>query len=66
MNRLTRWIAAALWGLVLLSPAQGQTPTSPPGAAAQGENSAGPLPWGAALVFTIVIMLIVCMPSRKS
>ena len=61
MNRLTRWIAAPLLGLVFLSPAQAQTPAAPP-----GETSAGPLPWGAALVFTLVIMLIVCMPSRKS
>jgi hypothetical protein len=59
-----RLLFAGLTALLLwITPALGQGPGEP---ATQGETSVSALPWAAAVLFTLVIMVIVCMPSRKS
>jgi hypothetical protein len=56
---LTFWLAPVLAQL----PA---TPAVPPPGEAQSERPAPPLPWVLAFLGTAGILVIVCMPSRKS
>jgi hypothetical protein len=66
MIRLFRWIAPVL--LLLggwISPASAQN-NPPPGApAAKPEQTASALPYAMGVLYTILILWIVCMPSRK-
>jgi hypothetical protein len=77
MRRRAGWIVTSLLGLALwVGPAQSQPPPAPPPPApapgggpapAANQNEGSPaLAYGAAMLFTLVILLIVCMPSRKS
>jgi hypothetical protein len=60
-------IAACLLCLSLaVCPVAAQTPTSPDSSGEKTAESGSPLPWAIAIVFTLIILLIVCMPSRKS
>jgi hypothetical protein len=64
MTRLFRWLAPLL--IVLggwLAPATAQNPVPPNPPAAKAEPSA--LPYVVAVLYTIIILWIVCMPTRK-
>ena len=65
---LNRWFAPLLLaGCFLLpanAPAQGTTPAGE-GPAAEKVERTPALQFVAAIVFTVVVMLIVCVPSRK-
>ncbi len=68
---MRRFLLAGLTALLLwLSPARAQPGPVPPGKqsepAAQAENQGSALPWVAAALFTIIVLVILCMPSRKS
>jgi hypothetical protein len=68
-----RWlrlqVASLLVALACALPARAQPPAPAP---ANPSGTEGPserpvaLAWGVAVIFTLVILLIVCMPSRKS
>ncbi len=69
-RRLLRWFAPLLLaGCFLLpanAPAQGTTPAGSGDATAPEKVERTPaLQFVAAIVFTVVVMLIVCVPSRK-
>ena len=73
---MRRFLTAGLLCLVLLaSPVRGQPTKTGPLAAPQPQTTTDPsgsgesasaVPWVAAVLFTIVILSIVCMPSRKN
>jgi hypothetical protein len=67
-RRLLRWFAPLLLaGCFLLpahAPAQGTTPAGS-GDAPENVVRTPALQFVAAIVFTVVVMLIVCVPSRK-
>lgn len=71
MNAILRtpagWIGTLLTGLCWLAPLLAQTPTAPGTPPAGGAETAGApvFPMVVAFAFTVVILLIVCMPSRK-
>ncbi len=68
MRRLTAWFGSLLTGLWLVAPALAQAPGTS-GTAPGGGEASGPstpmFPLIVAFGFTVVILLIVCMPSRK-
>jgi hypothetical protein len=58
-----------LWLALAVAPLAAQTPTPTPIPQAQPQpqaESAGPMPWVIGALCTLAILLIVCMPSRKS
>lgn len=63
MYRRVGWLLSLLVGLTTLASAHGQAPAAPP---AGEPSSAAVFPLVVAFVFTLVILLIVCMPSRKA
>jgi len=66
MRRLLRWTAPAL--LVFagwLSSASAQGPAPPGAPPPKADQASSPLPVAIAILYTIVILWIVCMPSRK-
>ena len=65
MRRPAAWFGSLLTGLWLAAPALAQTTgTAPAGGEASGPST--PMfPLIVAFGFTVVILLIVCMPSRK-
>lgn len=63
MHRRVGWLLSLVVGLTTLAPARGQAPPPPP---AGEPSSAAVFPLVVAFVFTLVILLIVCMPSRKA
>jgi hypothetical protein len=69
MKRLLPWLAPLVLCLTFaVADVKGQaTPPSPPGADAGDltDKSAAPLPWAVAVLFTLVILTIVCVPTRK-
>jgi hypothetical protein len=69
-------LALVLMSAPLVAPARSQMPAAQPAApAAPGANpaapgadadrGAGPVVWGVAILCTVVILFIVCMPNRK-
>jgi hypothetical protein len=68
---MRRTLLATLTALLLwIAPAGAQPPPAPTPQANQAKSdettSAPVMPWAAALVFTLAILVIVCMPSRKA
>jgi hypothetical protein len=62
---LARWLAPLLVATVCFLPAvHAQVPRRVPTAPEEGSHS-GPLPWAVAFLSLIIIMVVVCMPSRK-
>ena len=57
--------ALTLWLALAVAPLAAQTPTPQAQPQPQAE-SAGPMPWVVGALCTLAILLIVCMPSRKS
>jgi hypothetical protein len=65
MSRWTSWLAAALLALTVgLAPAHGQTTAT--NAPVTGTEKPSALPYAVAAGMAIVLLLIVCMPSRKA
>ena len=62
-------LACTLWLALAVAPLAAQNPAPVP-QPQQGEAketpSGSPMPWVLAAIFTLVILLVVCMPSRKS
>jgi hypothetical protein len=56
---LTLWVGGA-------SAQPPPTPAPSPAGANQNEPPAAPLPWLFAAIFTIVTLVIICMPTRKA
>ena len=67
-------LALVLMSAPLVAPARSQMPAAQPAApgatpAAPGvdaDRAAGPVVWGVAILCTVVILFIVCVPNRKS
>lgn len=71
LRGLLRLLACGLLGLVLVGTpavrAQNPAPAANPGGETeQGEKSTSALPYAVFFLFTILILMIVCMPSRKA
>ena len=65
LRRLLRYLAAALLVLALGSATvQAQTPSNPE--AEKSEKSTSALPYFVMAIYTLLVMTIVCMPSRKA
>jgi hypothetical protein len=63
---LVSWTASVLLGLGLASPALGQArPGDPNTTAETAERGPTALPYAMAFFMTVLIMLILCMPTRK-
>jgi hypothetical protein len=64
-RRVVRWLAPLLIaGVCFLPSAHGQAPR--PTASPETSGRTAALPWAVALLSLIVIMVIVCKPSRKA
>jgi hypothetical protein len=64
LRRLLRFIAPLLLVLAFGTPAvQAQTSATEP---EKAERSTSALPYAVALLYSILILMIVCMPSRKA
>lgn len=66
LRRLIRFLAPVLLALVLGAPAalaQGQTA---PAEGDKSEHSVSALPYAVMMVYTLAVLTIVCMPSRKA
>ena len=60
-------LAATLWLALAVAPLAAQNPAPVPQPGEAKETSSGsPMPWVVAVLCTLVILLVVCMPSRKS
>ncbi len=63
LRRLLRAFASLLVVVALGTPsAQAQTPAEPE----KSERSTSALPYAVILVYTILVLMIVCVPSRKA
>ncbi len=65
---MRRFLIAGLAALLLwISPLRAQAPTPAPQnqQSGAGESQVSALPYAAALIFTLAILVVVCMPSRK-
>lgn len=64
LRRVLRFCAPLLVVLVLATPAaRAQTPTAE---AEKTERSTSALPYVFAILYTMLVLMIVCMPSRKA
>jgi len=66
MKRLLRWIAPVLLllgGWLASASAQNAAPVGAP--PPKADQSTSPLPYVVAVVYTILVLWVVCMPSRK-
>jgi hypothetical protein len=60
-------LAATLWLALAVAPLAAQNPAPTPQQPEAKESSSGsPMPWVVGVLCTLAILLIVCMPSRKS
>jgi hypothetical protein len=66
LRRVLRFFALLLVALTLATPGVQAQPSSATTEAEKSEHSAPALPYAVALLYTLAVLTIVCMPSRKT
>ena len=59
-------LAVTLWLALAVAPLAAQNPPAPQQPETRESSSGSPMPWVVAVLCTMIILLVVCMPSRKS